>query len=177
LLFEFLDEGYGLLRADVEAVVFYDAITADDDGPWGASGFEVFHDLRAFLGAAALADGEMGELVFLGDFLGSLWGVRAESFKDSLNGEAFDRGVEFEFVADFLKGGEARFVATGAPGLKAVEVDDFSFERFRGGGFGAFGEGDPLVGGDGGGFFTEDAAFGAGERFFGGGVEEEGAEK
>ena len=40
LLLQLINQFDGCIRFDVEAIVFHDAVFADDDGPWGASGFE-----------------------------------------------------------------------------------------------------------------------------------------
>jgi len=138
LFFQLINQLNRILGFNVEIVVFYDAILTDDNGPRGATGFESTHNSRPLFFATTVADRNSGELVFLGNSEGFFGCVGAESFEDGLNGDALHGFIVFKMRTDFLQRGETGTVAAGTPGLEAVEVDDFSFERFRRRGFGAW---------------------------------------
>ena len=124
---ELVDEFDGGFRGDVEIIVTDDALRVDDDGPGSAGRSVVAHEL---VGGTSFADVAYrnGEMVFLGGFFSSCGCVGSMAFKDGLDGDESDVGVFLIVLDQLLQGGETVAMAAGAPGLEAVEVEDFALE-------------------------------------------------
>ena len=74
-----------------------------------------------------MSNGDSGEVVFFSHIEGLLRSIGAKSLEDGLDGDTFYLFIVFKVGADFLQCWETGAVAAGAPRLKTVKVDDFSF--------------------------------------------------